>query len=345
MKLQLTGATTTIANLAKVTFWDGATKVGEGLFTSATNASDASTTPSFPRSYASTTLTANFLIPKDGDKIMTIKGDLAAVGTSQSGTEGSWIKVDYDGGEVAATQGVGQSSGTTINTGSASDTSSNGVRMFKTFPTVAKVALSTNSLENGQRSLLRFKVTADSHGDVGLYKFTFTIATTGVNVDSIAVYGYVDSAFSNAAYANGGLLNNTAVDLEALWADSTTNINVTFDPVGQGGTAEVIQVPAGTTRYFDVLGTVSNASAGDSISTQLQGDAAYPATAWQTFGPTAPDLLNAGTTDGVDNDTNDDFIWSPQATTTVSVSANAFTNGYGVSGLPSTNLSAEILSK
>jgi hypothetical protein len=50
---------------------------------------------------------------------------------------------------------------------------------------------------------------------------------------------------------------------------------------------------------------------------------------------------------GVNNDAggNNDFIWSPNATGTSNVSSNDWTNGYGLVGLPASNMSAEVLSK
>ncbi|MBI2637873.1 MAG: hypothetical protein HYW88_03150 [Candidatus Sungbacteria bacterium] len=308
--------------------WDGATKIGSGIF-AGTNR------------YATTTLTGNFIIPKDGDKILTVKGDLAAIGTSLSGTEGALVMVDFDGHDSTGTQGTGQSSGTTISHGSA-DTAVSGVRVFKSYPTVAKVSVPTNTLSNGTIALYRFKVTADSHGDVGLYKFTFRIATTTATATVRQVYGYSDSSFSTPAYANAGLLTSQSSDFPT----SGTDFDVTFDPVGQAGTAEVIQVPAGTTRYFELRGTIAGAISGSSVSTQLQGDAAYPTLPKYNGSATSSNLMAvAGATVGIDADTNDNFIWTPNATTTQPVGGLDFTNGYGVLGLPSTNLSAEVVSK
>ena len=41
---------------------------------------------------------------------------------------------------------------------------------------------------------------------------------------------------------------------------------------------------------------------------------------------------------------NNDFIWSPNATGTAVVADQDWTNGYGVSGLPTSNMSPEVLS-
>ena len=51
-----------------------------------------------------------------------------------------------------------------------------------------------------------------------------------------------------------------------------------------------------------------------------------------------------GTFNEIENDGNNDFIWSPiSVVTVVQRSDRDWTNGYGVSGLPSTNLTTETL--
>ncbi len=47
---------------------------------------------------------------------------------------------------------------------------------------------------------------------------------------------------------------------------------------------------------------------------------------------------------GIDTDTNDDLIWSPlSTTTTATLAALDWTNGYQVPGLPGVAMSAETL--
>src|SRR3989338_7924907 len=61
--LVLSSSTASSSDLMKVTLWDGATKMGEALF-QGTN------------TRATSTLSSAFIVPKDGDKMLTIKGDL-----------------------------------------------------------------------------------------------------------------------------------------------------------------------------------------------------------------------------------------------------------------------------
>lgn len=322
--LQLTNtASSSRQDLAKVTLWDGATKIGEAVFTSSNN--------------ATSTLSTTIVIPKDGSKLVTVKGDFAAIGTSQPGTQGHLIAVDYDGTDPTGTRGIGANSGSTINQGSSSDTASSGVRVFRSFPTFTKLSVPTNTLSNGDKSLLRFKVTADSAGDIGVSKFTVRIATTTAFVTELDIFAYTDSSFSTVVSGvgtDGGLLStNLLVADNVDWASSATDLNVYAET--SAGASTIIQVPASQSRYFEVRGTVANSAAGASISTQLQGDSNYPSLA-TTF------LSN---TTNLDADTHDDFMWSPNATTTSVLLHADWTNGYGVSGLPGSNMSAEVLSQ
>lgn len=312
--LQLTNtASSSASDLTQVTLWDGTTQVGSVIFTGS-------------NTHATATLSSDFVIPKDGDKILTIKGNLAAVGSSQVGTQGALIAVDYDGDNAADTEAIGQASGSTQDTTSTTDTAASGVRMFKSFPTLAKIAVPTNILANGEQTLARFSITADSAGAIGLAKLSLNITETGATVASVNVFGFTDSGFStpvSGVSSNGALMQNPV--------STSTDMSI-YVQTSVGGTT-TLQIPAGTTRYFEVRGTVSGVGSGDSVSTQLLGDAAYSATGA---------VENVGT---LDSDTNNDFIWSGNATTTSSVTHKDWTNGFGLTGLPSSGMTAEVLSK
>ncbi len=317
--LQITSASTSRNDIARLTLhdYDTGAQVGEAFFTTANN--------------ATSTLTSTFQVPKDSDKYMTIKVDLATIGTTGLGTQGHLVTVDYDGADSTGTRGTGVNSGTTIDTSSTADTAVNGLRLFKSLPTIAKVSVPTNTLSNGTKSLLRFKITADTAGDVGLYKFTVQVSTTTAVITNLNAYAYSDSAFStpvSGVNAGGKMMNSDKATMQ-----NSTDINIIAD---LAGTATNIQIPAGQTRYFEVLATVASSAAGASVSTQLQGDAAYPQLASFMGNVTLVDD-EAGS--------NDDFIWSPNATTTSVNSNNDWTNGYNVTGLPGTNLTAEVLSQ
>ena len=323
VSLQLTNpsASSSPNDIVKVTLWDGSTQVGEAIFTGSNR-------------NATSTLTTTVTIPKDGDKLITVKTDLAEISSTGIGTQGAFVAVDYDGADSTGTQGVGSSSGGTVNQGSTSDTASSGFRMFKSHPTVAKVSVPTNTLSNGTMSLARFKITANSTGDVGLYKFTIRISTTTATVSSVNAYAYTDSGFSSAISGVGsaGKLLNTDLNMTTLWASASTQLEIY--PQTTAAASTTVQISAGQSRYFDITATIAGATTGASVSTQVEGDAAYASSA------TLMSFYNT-----LDTDTHNDFIWSPNATTSSTLLHRDWSNGYGVSGLPSANLTADVLSR
>ncbi|MEK7614283.1 MAG: peptidoglycan-binding domain-containing protein [Patescibacteria group bacterium] len=305
-KLGLTLTSGAAADLGTVYIYNGTTMVGTATFTGAYTT-------------ATSTLSSVVALPKDSDKLLTIKADLANIGTGQSGTQGKLIQIDPLNAE-----GTGVSSGSTLKIGATGNV--NGVRAFKSYPTVALDTLQTTGIADGK--LMRFKVTANSAGPVGLYNFNFTIATssfaTGGGVSSIYLYGYSDSGYSQAiATAAGsgqiGVINGTT-------GGTTLTRNPTIDIQA---TTNAVQVPAGATYYFELKGVVASTQTGTSVSTTMAGDAAYIAAA--NLGG-----INVSTTTGAYTDTNNNFIWSGNATTTANItSQNDWTNGYGILGLPS----------
>ena len=200
--------------------------------------------------------------------------------------------------------------------------------MFRSFPTLERINI-TENLANGTRALLRFKVSADAADSINLHKFTVQIATTTANVSNVNIFAFTDSGFStpvSGIRSDGGLAQTDVAS-----PLGSTDIEI-FAQNGSGAST-TLEVPAGTTRYFEVRGNVSGSATGAAVTTQLQGDAAYGALSSLMTDVT---MLN--------NDTNNDFIWSPNSTTTSSVSTNDWTNGFGIVGLPASNLTPQTLS-
>jgi len=311
--LQLTNtASSSSSDLVQVTLHksDG-TQIGTATFVGSNN-------------YATSTLSSTLLLPKNTDVEVTVKAWLASVGTSEPGTTGHLIAIDADTASTN-TQGVGAQSGTTVNaTGS---TSVAGVRLFKSFPTVAKDSgLSSTGIADGK--LMRFKVTANASGDVGISKFSFTVATTTATVTGINVFAFVDSAYStpvSGLTADGRMLASNLAG--TAWASSATQLEVTAQTAAAASTT--VQIPAGQTRYFEVRGSVSGATSGANVITTLLGDAAFPALSGFD-----------GTFDAINEEigSNNDFIWSPNTTGTAVTGDADWVNGFGVVGLPSGGL-------
>jgi len=330
----------------QITLWDGGTQVG-----SATFANDGD--------YATSTImtSGQFRVTKGGSKTMIVKGTIAGISSTVGPltASGDLLIVSYDGHDNNSTSavsggnyGTGVSGGTSINTSTTSDVSPQGVRIFKAYPTFVKLSVPSTQLQiSSDYGLYRFSVTANND-DIAIGKFTFSLSSSTVSATTSAygLYAYTDSSFSSpdTSFSSDGIINNNkeyngfgnnspttntlakAVRIVEIYPDKTTDATTTY------------KIGSGVTKYFELRANVEKVETGsgtESIVVQLEGDSAFPTNAA---------MLVAGTsagTSGVDNDTNDDFIWSPISTTSAELLTDLdWTNGYLVPGLPTTNMSS-----
>ena len=311
--LQLTNtASSSAADLTTVTLWDGATQIGTATFL------DGSTV-------ATSTLSSPLVLPKNTDKVITVKANYANLGTGEAVTfSGHLVAVDFKNAE-----GVGAQSGTTIFPSGSS--ASSGTRVMKSFPTFSLDSTINNTTGLTDGRLMRFKVTADAAGPVGVTQFALNFATSTASLTNVSIFGFEDSAYSTAisGVTAGGDLQSTA--------DATvpSTGNVVVGVTTSGGTATAIQIPAGATRYFEVRASVSGSATGASATTKVLGSSSFPST---SAGVSANPLL-AASASGVSSSDNV-FVWSPNSTTTAARGDQDWTNGYGVAGLPAGGLFA-----
>ena len=312
-KVGLVLSTSTPSDLQTVYLYANGAQIGTATFTGVTTT-------------ATSTLNSALKLTKDTDVLITIKADLQNIGSSYTGTEGRLVKID-----VTNAEGSGLSSGSTLQVGGVT-AGVNGVRMFKSFPTVASdSSLASTGVSDGK--LMRFKITADSKGPVGIYQLQLTVATssfaTGGGVSSVKIMVYSDSGYSSAVSGTYGDATGQFGSTNGETGGTTLTSNPTID---FRAVTNALQIPAGTTYYFEVESTVASTQTGTSVTTTLNGDAAYIAAAHLG-------AYFVSTTTGAIADDNNDFIWSGNATTTAIFNANDWANGYGILGLPSGGLS------
>jgi hypothetical protein len=335
-------ASSTASDVTKVSIYDGTTKVGEAFFTgTAQTATSSLSTP--------VTLVMNT------DKTLTVKVDLAVIGTGQPSTfSGHLIKVDYVNGE-----GTGVGSGSTYILGTKSgspggSTAVAGVRVFKSYPTFSQDALPTGGASDGR--LLRFKVTANAAGPVGLTQFQFTISTStsGTLVSGVNLFGFTDANYSQpiTGVSTGGQFltsNLIAASCPGPGGQCAASPNLNIGAQTAAGASTTVQVPAGGTLYFELRGSVTTVT-GSSIVTTLLGDSAY----MPMIQDSASDsnalraviamnfLENAASTTafafGTVNFSNGRLVWSPNSTSTAARNDTDWTNGFGLPGLPSSGV-------
>jgi len=287
-------------DLVTVYLYQGSTLLGTATFTGSSQV-------------ATSTFNTPLSIPRDTDVQITVKADLAGISVSAPGGIGNLIKVD-----PLNVEGTGAQSGTTVRANATAGVA--GARLFKSYPTFALDTLSSTGIADGK--LIHFKVTADSHGPVGIGQMQFTLSTTTLSVTNIALYAFTDSAYSTpvSGQGSGGQIGSTQTG-----AVSGTAFNI-------APSATPLQVPAGQTYYFELRGSVSGSASGASVVTTLAGDSAY------TTGLTSG--YNVATSGHATSTSSDNFTWSGLSTTTPSSTAGFinevdWSNGYGITGLPS----------
>ncbi len=300
VKLGLMLATGTPNDVGQVTLWANNVQVGTALFTgTGSNATQQ------------VTLTSPLMLTKDTDVLVTAKANVPTIGTSQPGTAGQIVQLSW----AAATtlnQFTGLGSGADIvATGAAT---SSGIRIFKSVPTVARIALpASNNLVNGTTDLFRFSVTASPAGSVSLNKITVNSTATGVlyTASTGKVVAYTDSGFSTTiggGFTNGEVLTATTI------ASTSADTDLVF--------SAPVRIPAGATYYFRVQVDITGVdTTGDSVSTKLAGDAASPLSRTETYA-----TIQAGT--------DNDFVWSGNTAGDSATSDRDWYNGNQVVGLP-----------
>ncbi|MBU4057315.1 hypothetical protein KJ695_05420, partial [Patescibacteria group bacterium] len=247
----------------------------------------------------------------DGTKLY-IKADLNSIGTGLPGTSGAQIGYKVNVATDIVATGAESGQGAT----EAGTANSNTHWIYGSVPTVAIQSLPTTTLANGTATLYKFTVAASAQGDIDLAKVAFTMATTSCTITGMKVYDTTGS---------------TEVELNAtgVTSDGSNVVTVAFDE------AKIRTITKGTSKTFALKGTVADAAtAGDSVITQLNGDAAAIAT--QMY-PTTYALAAA--------DTNGEFIWSDRSASSHAVGTADWVNGYLVSGLNATVSSGAVLSK
>ncbi len=317
----LSQASSTSADLQKVSIYDGATKVGEAFFIGGATV-------------ATSSLTSPVTVLKDTDKVLTLKLDLTNINSSSAiPFSGHLVKVDFLNAEA-----VGASSGTTIYpTGS---TAVSGIRVMKSVPTFALDSLPSTGAADGR--LMRFKVTADAAGPISIAQFQLTVATSTslTSVTNINIFGFTDSNYSNpiTGVQTSGQLDDTNLCIGGGTTCASNSTKMVIEARNTSGALTSIQVPAGGTRWFEVRGSVTTVT-GSSIVTTLLGDSAY-LPLFNNSVSNATTFMATNTPSGTWGTAyaNGLFVWSPNSTTTSALTDVDWTNGFGVQGLPSSGL-------
>ncbi len=273
----------------QVSVWDESTQIGSGVFLG------NSTNILMPLSV---------FIPKDTDKELIVKVDLAAINTGSPAIPGDVIKIDIN---PSATAAYGFNSGLDVlPTGS---TTVAGIQILKSVPTVALETLSSVPVSDGR--LINFSITSAPTGDTEYGTFSFTLDSTRITVSNLLLFCFTDSSYTTPL-ANGtnGIVGGVSF---------TNNIGVCH----LSSNGQPLTVPAGKTYYFQLQATsITVFGSSYSVTTTLHGDLVSHQL----------DSLRGAATKGAS------FIWSPNDRGQSLVTDLDWVNGYRVRGLPSSGL-------
>jgi hypothetical protein len=273
--------------------------------------------------YATSTLSTVAQLPADTDATLVIKVDLATIGINKAGTEGHLVMVDYD-----SARGVGANSGKTVD-GTGNGAQSSGVRMFASYPTFALGPSVATNPNGSNAALKKFAITANSSGSIGIQQIVINVATSSVTLGGLQLHAYTDSGYSQPANVPGGSSGQFGLTNATGGADTTLASSPAL--VFSQGTYAPLEIAAGQTMYFTLTGNIlaiANSANNWTVTATVAGD-------------------NTPITAGIENiaaaTSSSKFVWSPNATSTASnalggIGSGDWTNGYGVSGLPSTGL-------
>jgi hypothetical protein len=271
------------------------------------------------------------LLQNNVDTQLTIKADIADINASAPGGIGNLVTIS-----PLNAQGNGASSGRTINVAASGTVA--GVQLFNTYPTVAFVANSATNPNGPNQTLKEFTISANAAGPVGLGTTTISIATSSDSVSKVQLFAYSDPGFSQGVSGqnSGGQIGATQCSsaCNTVAQNVTAGVSTITFASGQNANA-ALQIPAGTTIYFKVTGTVTPASGNNnnwSVNTTLLGDSSPVASSSLLVGYNVSSSTSAG---GV-NSSN--FIWSDNASTTAAATDVDWTNGYYVPGLSSSGI-------
>jgi len=305
-------------DISHVYIYEGSNLVGAFPFTaSATSACPPNFTGVFSGGcYFATTTISSVQLASGSQANFTIKVDVAPIGKVQTGTPGDQIVLG-----LADAVATGVQTGAIWQSGSAP--AQLGARIFTSYPTVAQIPLKSviGGIETSA-PVLRFSITASPSGPVAIYMLGVNISASQASL-TLPTYGiYSDSGFSQAVpgfspSSNGVGFSTGSLSNLGVFAGGPITIFL-------GGNGQGLEIPAGATYYFEVLDNVTP-TGNASVQTTLDGDASYQ-------------MLTSANGNALQGN----FIWSPNDNGTSQFSTSDWTNGFDISGLPSSGISQTV---
>ncbi|MCX6724057.1 MAG: hypothetical protein NT155_02670 [Candidatus Staskawiczbacteria bacterium] len=218
-------------------------------------------------------------LPANSATEIIVRTDFAPISPCSSGRSGDIIAIVSD---ASQTQGVLLNSGKQIT--AVGCAKGQNMILAKSYPAIMWEPISPNHLISyTPNTLLKFSISADPSGDIGIGKLSFRLAGSDVGNVSVAIRSSTD----------GRLL----APAQVVSPSSETNGVAEFYPQVDG-VRRILEIAAGTTRYFQVDGLLGNVSPSSVlVTTMLTEEAGWSG---KTFDQLSPAPLGF-------------FIWTPNS--------------------------------
>lgn len=288
------------------------------------------------------------VVPKDGAKDITIKVDTAAVTryVGSKGTPGQGFTFSINaGGDVTA---KGAQSGGSASSVSVTGATLNAMTVYVSTPKVTlNDQLGSEGVSSGtlatasSKDVYRFRVAADSAGDVGLYGVSFLVTTSTATATNFFLHDGTKNVASTTTLdrlASDGDINNTQLFGMEFTNNGLAPANTNVEPaVVSAGSSKTFTLKVDLT--CNITGTTNNcggSSGSGSVQFQFLGDS--------SFASTYPDSARILTRNLYENS----FVWGDfsivgplQTSSSTASTAEQWTNGMRVSSaagqLPATS--------
>lgn len=239
--------------------------------------------------------------------------------SSAAFSSGAQIEMDFD--HTAGFHSIGQTSGTVVTESSASflttaDVDANEIALYGALPSFA-IASSSSQCSGSLTATPSDKVycfgVTSSGGAVALYSLEFfadpNLLNTGTSSGQLAVAsGWIITEYDSSGLIGSSLGNGT-------WDSSSNTVRITF-------TNEEV-VADGATSYYVVQAPITYTDSTDtsSLSVYLQQDTSYGV-------------------NGVASSVSGNIVWSDRSASGHSTSTADWSNGYKLTGLPTTTFTS-----
>jgi hypothetical protein len=134
---------------------------------------------------------------------------------------------------------------------------------YKSYPTFQLISQPELGLFSGP--LIRFSVTANQSGPVGIGKLSFWFVVKDINFLEVNLYAFTDQYFQNQIPQGGWLANAEPFPIPSTNTESL----VSLYPSASAGGPTVIEIPAGQTYYFELRHHVNPVGPHPTVSTTV----------------------------------------------------------------------------